>query len=100
MVALEELAANASEMFDIHCRFVSERPPTVVENEIALHLYYIVLEAVANASKHGHAGQVVISLEPRGDRYLLSVRDDGIGSLCPRGRTRAWASVFYTTAPG
>ena len=79
MVALEELAANASEMFAINCRFISEQPPAVVENEIALHLYYIVLEAVANASKHGHAGHVVISLEPRGDRYLLSVRDDGIG---------------------
>ena len=79
VVALEELAANASELFKINCRLVSEDPPAVVENAIALHLYYIVLEAVANAAKHGAARDVVISLEPMGDRYVLKVRDDGSG---------------------
>jgi signal transduction histidine kinase len=77
--ALEELAANASEMFKINCRFASDDPPARVENEIALHLYYIVLEAVANAVKHGKAKNISISLEPSGDRYLLSVCDDGVG---------------------
>ncbi len=79
MVALEELAENASEMFQVKCQFVCDDPPATVENEIALHLYYIVLEAVANASKHGHANHVVISIEPKGDRFLLSVKDDGVG---------------------
>jgi PAS domain S-box-containing protein len=79
VAALEDLAANASELFKINCRFVSEEPPATVENAIALHLYYIVLEAVANASKHGAASNVVITLEPSGDRYRLTVRDDGCG---------------------
>jgi two-component system CheB/CheR fusion protein len=79
VVALDELAANASELFKINCRFVSEDPPAVVDNAIALHLYYIVLEAVANAAKHGRASNVVISLEPSADRYVLKVRDDGSG---------------------
>jgi signal transduction histidine kinase len=83
VAALEELAANASELFEINCRFVSESPPALVENEIALHLYYIVLEAVANASKHSRAKQVTITLKPAGDRYLLSVHDDGIGFALP-----------------
>jgi PAS domain S-box-containing protein len=77
--ALEELAANASELFKITCRFISEEPPSDVENEIALHLYYIVLESVANAAKHGKAKNINITLEPAGNRYELSVRDDGIG---------------------
>ncbi|MDB6121678.1 MAG: hypothetical protein JWQ71_671 [Pedosphaera sp.] len=77
--ALEELAANASELFKVTCRFVSEEPPAAVDNEVALHLYYIVLEAVANASKHGKARNVTITLEPVRDRYTLSVRDDGEG---------------------
>ncbi len=77
--ALEELAANASELFKIECRFVCEDPPAAVDNEVALHLYYIVLEAVANASKHGKAEHVTITLEPAKDRYALSVRDDGAG---------------------
>jgi PAS domain S-box-containing protein len=79
VVALDELAVNASELFKMNCRFVSKDPPAVVDNAIALHLYYIVLEAVANAAKHGRASNVVISLEPSGDRYVLKVRDDGSG---------------------
>jgi two-component system CheB/CheR fusion protein len=78
--ALEELAGNASEMFKLNCRFVSTESPSGVENEIALHLYYIAVEAVANAAKHGKPKNIVISLEPAGDRYWLRVQDDGIGS--------------------
>jgi PAS domain S-box-containing protein len=77
--ALEELATNASEMFKINCRFVSEDPPTAVDNGIGAHLYYIVLEAVGNAIKHGKAKNITITLEPSSDRFLLGVRDDGIG---------------------
>ena len=77
--ALEELAANVSELFKINCRFVSDHPPLGVDNAIALHLYYIVLEAVANAVKHGKAKNIEITLESPGDRHLLGVRDDGMG---------------------
>ena len=83
--ALEEFASNASELFKINCRFVCEEPPGAVDNEVALHLYYIVLEAVANASKHGKARHVTITLEPVKDRYALSVRDDGCGFETGRG---------------
>src|SRR5258708_36805878 len=48
--ALEELAANASELFKINCRFASEQPPGEVENGVGLHLYYIVVEAGDNAA--------------------------------------------------
>ncbi|MDB6023448.1 MAG: sensor signal transduction histidine kinase [Pedosphaera sp.] len=77
--ALEELAANASEFFRITCQFVSRQPPHGVDNEVALHLYYITLEAVANASKHGKAKKIIINLEPAKDRYRLEVQDDGVG---------------------
>ncbi len=79
--ALEELAANASELFKLNCRFVSRQPPPHVENEIALHLYYIALEAVANAAKHGKAREITISLEPAKDGYMLGVQDDGTGFI-------------------
>jgi two-component system CheB/CheR fusion protein len=78
-VALDELAANASELFKVNCRFVAQNSPSAWENPIALHLYYIALEAVANAAKHGGASNVEITLEPAGDRYALRVRDDGCG---------------------
>jgi PAS domain S-box-containing protein len=83
VAALEELASNASEVFKINCRFVADGPPLTVENEIALHLYYIVLEALANAAKHSGGSNVDLSLQPSGDRWLLSIRDDGAGFSLP-----------------
>lgn len=77
--ALEELAGNASELFKVDCRFRAEHPPSEVDNGIAIHLYYIVLEAIANASKHGQARKIEIRLEPAGQRYRLAIQDDGIG---------------------
>ncbi|HEY3932074.1 MAG TPA: ATP-binding protein, partial [Verrucomicrobiae bacterium] len=50
-----------------------------VENDAALHLYYIVQEAVLNAAKHGKAAQIIISLARTGDRLVLTIQDDGSG---------------------
>jgi signal transduction histidine kinase len=83
---LQELAANASELFKVNCQFSTQHPPPWVEHAVALHLYYIVLEAVANAVKHGKAKKVWITLEPAEDRYALGVRDAGAGFILP-GRT-------------
>lgn len=83
VASLEQLAANASEVFKIKCRFIAEGLPITVENEIALHLYYIVLEALANASKHSQADHVDITLQPSGDRWLLTIQDDGVGFAMP-----------------
>jgi PAS domain S-box-containing protein len=83
VAALEELASNAREVFKINCRFMVEGPPLTVENEIALHLYYIVLEALGNAAKHSEGANVDITLQPSGDRWLLTIHDDGVGFLLP-----------------
>ena len=77
--ALEELANNASEIFKINCRFIANGPVQEVENAQALHLYYIALEAVGNAAKHGRAANVIIRLGPAGQGYSLSIQDDGSG---------------------
>jgi PAS domain S-box-containing protein len=89
---LEELAANSSELFKISCRFSCAAPPAEVDNGIALHLYYIVLEAVANAAKHGKAKNVEITLEAVKDYYALRVRDDGIGFSEP-GKTHTGMGI-------
>lgn len=81
--ALAELAANTSELFKISCQFTTQSPELLIANDAALHLYYIVLEAVANAARHGKARQVWIALSPAKDRYALSVRDDGTGFELP-----------------
>jgi PAS domain S-box-containing protein len=45
--------------------------------------YYVASEALANAAKHAHASHVEVSLAPRDDRLLLSIRDDGVGGADP-----------------
>jgi signal transduction histidine kinase len=85
LAALDEMAANARELYKINCRFVAQRPPASLDPGVALHLYYISLEAVANAAKHGAAANVMVSLEPAGEVFLLTIKDDGAGfSPSPR----------------
>ncbi len=77
--ALEDLATNTGNIFRIKCDLSCEKPLPTVENDVALHLYYIVQEAVLNAAKHGNATQVNISLARKGDRFMLTIQDDGSG---------------------
>ena len=81
--ALEDLAANASNLFRIKCNLACEEPFPAVENDVALHLFYIVQEAMLNAAKHGKAAQVNISLARQGERLVLTIQDDGSGFESP-----------------
>lgn len=90
--ALEELATTTSSRFKINCRFVCAQPPARVDNETALHLYYIAQEATLNAARHGKAATVKISLAPEGRRFRLGVQDDGCGFL-PAGANRAGMGI-------
>lgn len=90
--ALEELAINSGELFKINCQFSCVEAPAAVDNEVALHLYYIVLEAVANACKHSKAQNVYITLESARDRHSLSVRDDGKG-FSPSGKAHTGMGI-------
>jgi len=77
--ALEELAATSSSLFSFACRVEQAEAPPVIDNTIALHLYYIAQEAVANAAKHGKAKVVVLRLARGHNGYVLSIQDDGLG---------------------
>lgn len=84
--ALEELATGAVQRFKVNCSFECPSPPAAVDNEAALHLYYIAQEALLNATKHGKATRVCLSLEPDGERFRLVIRDDGQGFRLPGSR--------------
>jgi PAS domain S-box-containing protein len=77
--ALEDLATNAGNIFRIKCDLSFAKPFPTVANDAALHLYYIVQEAVLNAAKHGNATQINIALSCQGDRFVLTIQDDGSG---------------------
>jgi PAS domain S-box-containing protein len=77
--ALEELAANATNLFKTDCRFTCRESLPALADGAALHLYYIVQEAVSNAAKHGKAAHVAVTLTRAQDRWTLTVQDDGAG---------------------
>ena len=102
--AIEELAANAENLFKIRCQFLCDEPQLILENAAALHLYYIVQEAVLNAVKHGKATNVIISIARNHDRFLLTISDNGGGFQSTSSATgmgirimRYRASVIGTT---
>ncbi|HWQ91014.1 MAG TPA: PAS domain-containing sensor histidine kinase [Clostridia bacterium] len=77
--ALEELAANTTALFKVPCAFSCQEPPPIIDNSVALHVYYIVQEALLNAARHSRATAITVRLAPAADRLVLSVHDDGSG---------------------
>jgi len=77
--ALHELAANTEKMFGVACHLTGEPPLLMHDHAAATHLYRIAQEAVSNAIKHGRAKRIVITLREAGERFVLSIKDDGVG---------------------
>ena len=92
VAALDELAEGISRRFRVRCRFVSRAPAFVVDNEVALHLYFITQEALLNAVKHGKATDLAVALEPDEEHLKLTVRDNGSGFQIP-GVSRAGMGI-------
>ena len=77
--ALQSLAENTSERFQIACEFESDGVVPVPDSAVATQLYRIAQEAVMNAIKHANAESVRICLTKSDDSLTLTVSDDGIG---------------------
>jgi PAS domain S-box-containing protein len=87
ILALEDLAVNATNLFKIKCDLLCQEPAPTLENAVAAHLYYIAQEAVLNAVKHGKAVHVTISLTHIDGHFALSIQDDGIGFQSANGNS-------------
>ncbi|MBN2536592.1 MAG: substrate-binding domain-containing protein [Spirochaetales bacterium] len=77
--ALQELADNIETQFKIKCSFSYNEKLFINDNSLALHLYRIAQEAVHNAVKHANPENIQIKLDTRGDKIVLTVKDDGEG---------------------
>lgn len=88
MLALEEYAATAGELFKVVCRFECDSPVLIHDPATAGHLYRIAQEAVGNAIKHGRARNILIRLDASEDGPRLSIKDDGLGlpAAAPKNR--------------
>jgi len=76
--ALQDLARTTQQM-GVRCVLKAPHPVTLESETVALHLYRIAQESINNAIKHGHAGNITISIEHRRGEIVLRIRDDGVG---------------------
>ena len=56
------MAANTEKMARVSCRAEGDAPVLIRDGTVAVHLYRIAQEAVANAVKHARAKHIVIKL--------------------------------------
>jgi PAS domain S-box-containing protein len=78
MSALERLALEIEDLYQVPCSFECDFPVLVRENDMATHLYRIAQEAVGNALRHAQPKHIVIRLSG-GEESSLCIEDDGVG---------------------
>jgi signal transduction histidine kinase len=103
--ALRTLGRRAAIAVELDVASIARLPEPI---EVAA--YYVVSEALTNATKHAHASLVRISLENRDNCLHLAIRDDGVGGADPAAgsgliglRDRAEAlggSIGVSSPPG
>ncbi|MDX6259067.1 MAG: hypothetical protein QOH84_755 [Kribbellaceae bacterium] len=76
--ALRTIARRAAIAVELEIDAITRLPGPI---EVAA--YYVVSEALTNATKHARASVVRIAVEQREDCLRLSIRDDGIGGAEP-----------------
>jgi signal transduction histidine kinase len=78
--ALKELATAMKTLYKLSCAVECEEGLTIVDRNLANHLFRLAQEAVNNAVKHGRAHTVLIQLRRHDEEQsVLSITDDGAG---------------------
>ncbi len=79
MAALADLASSTERIFRVSCPFRCDPPVDVTDNKVAIQLYRIAQEGVANAIKHSHAERIEITFALTDGMFDLTIRDNGRG---------------------
>ena len=95
--ALQELTDEVRRLAGIECTFESKGRIAVNDAMAATHLYRITQEAINNALKHGHPSQLLVSLKKRGEKAVLTIRDNGAG-FSPNGQQHSRGMGLRTIA--
>ena len=77
--ALGELARSTERIFRIRCLLQLQPDLEVHDNNVAVQLYRIAQEAVANAVKHSRASRLGIALSAQSEGLQLEISDNGVG---------------------
>ena len=77
--ALGEMVETTQRLTGMNIAWTETADSTVNDPEVAMHLYRIAQEAVANAVRHSGASQVIVSLLAHANAIELRVDDNGKG---------------------
>lgn len=77
--ALRSMVERAQQIYGVVCVLHIDDGLTVVDQQVAAHLFFIAQEAVTNAARHGRARHIAIQLAFQGTRLELTINDDGVG---------------------
>ncbi len=77
--AVEELAVEAENLFDVKCTLSCRGDDQKLGSNTAIHLYYIIREAVFNAARHGKPETVGVFMKFGTTGFSVKIVDDGHG---------------------
>lgn len=77
--SIQQLAQEISSIYNITYSITANSDILPVDDESAIHLYYIIQEAIINACKHSGASYVQVKLNIDNDVLLVLVIDNGKG---------------------
>jgi|SRR3954452_5018732 signal transduction histidine kinase len=77
-VALDSLTQSVTRLHGINCTFETQGTKNHTDL-IAKHLYRVAQEAINNATRHGKARNIAVSLDAAEDLTILRIADDGVG---------------------
>jgi PAS domain S-box-containing protein len=89
--AIEWLGKDFEKRTRIKCKVVLSTRFSEPDQERSTALYRVLQEALTNVARHATAKTVEIELEEDGGKYVLQVRDDGVG--IPDHRLKDWRSL-------
>jgi PAS domain S-box-containing protein len=79
VAALQRLAAETQNLFDVRCQFHCPDPEVKIEPRTGAALYRLAQEAIHNAIAHGDTRRIDVTVSVEGGRCCLRIRDWGIG---------------------
>jgi signal transduction histidine kinase len=77
--AIEELVVEAEKVFPVRFDLLWEGDGTRLGKNTAIHLHYIIREAVYNAARHGQPKNIGIYVRLAGSAFQVKIVDDGVG---------------------
>jgi len=77
--SLRELFSEIQRQTDMEIHFFSRNIPKRIASEKELAIYRIAQEALTNIIRHAQAKNIFVNLVRKGEKFLLSAEDDGVG---------------------